>query len=449
MKIFYKPCGNPHDSYRQKKFILSTFQINGREGYEMDYADVERVIKNLKRSHHNQIELGWVHHNTVLKAVKVCEEEHMDLIVQDMDRFGGFQEKPRLNITEDDVKKFVDDFRKYPCVKGFYIWDEPWKDEFVREAGRQTEMFRKAAPGKLALSILVPSYNPDFRWDDTCEKNYLDYVRSFFDTIDPPVASFDYYPFGVAPVREDIDDQLDRSLVWNDLAAISGEAMRRSLPFWYYYQTLRVAKFSDLDYPMIRLQMNYALLYGAKGLQSFGCTGSSVSPEGSFERRKMLELDGREGWFYGDISRELARIEAMGNTWMALTRKHVFHGKEVLPENTFFNTLFRENVCDSKLLSLEELPFRCSVGEFDDGYGNEYLFVLNRDYKCSRAFTLPIKGEKRVYEVSEADGRQYVVSDRNTCLCVTLAPGSAKLYRLQDPEKEADEIEYICEDDKN
>ena len=44
----YAPLGNPKRDYKQDKFIISTFKINGRSSVDLSYEAVERIIKNLK-----------------------------------------------------------------------------------------------------------------------------------------------------------------------------------------------------------------------------------------------------------------------------------------------------------------------------------------------------------------------------------------------------------------
>ena len=48
-KLTYKPLGNSKRSYRQDKFIISTFKINGRNGEDLSYDDAKRIVKNLKK----------------------------------------------------------------------------------------------------------------------------------------------------------------------------------------------------------------------------------------------------------------------------------------------------------------------------------------------------------------------------------------------------------------
>lgn len=440
-RLSFEPLGNRERSYRQDKFILSTFQINGREREELEFDDVQRIIKKLKEAHHNQIELGWAHHNTVGKAVKVCEEEGLDVIVQDLSVFGGFQSSPNNEVAvEDDIREFVSNFDGYQCVKGYYVWDEPWKDPDVQKAGELIGYFEKYAPGKHAIAILIPSYNPKLTWKDG---SYLEYVDYFSKTVNPAVLSFDYYPYGVRPVKQRDENQLDLSLVWNDLGAIRAEGLRRNIPLWYYYQTLRVYGEFELNFPMVRLQMYYALLYGAKALQSFGATGSNASPMKSEEKRKMLELNGEEGWFYDDIKRECGMIAQMGKTLIALTSTHVYHSNEVLPENEYFNKYYREDISEDPIFDMQYLPRRCSVGTFADRQGNCYAMILNRDYETANTFVLKLKKKYRIYEVSKADGKHYCVNDETKKLAITLEAGSAILVRFQNREEEPCHMEYV------
>lgn len=440
-RLSFEPLGNRERSYRQDKFILSTFQINGKEGEEMEFSDIQRIIRKLKEAHHNQIELGWAHHNTVEKAVKVCEEEELDVIIQDRSVFGGFQESAdNVDAVEEDICQFVERFKGYQHVCGYYVWDEAWKKPDMQKAGELITYFEKCAQGKHAVAILIPSYNPEWTWKDG---SYLRYVDVFSKTVNPSVLSFDYYPYGVKPVLERDENQMDLSLVWNDLGAIRAEGLKRNIPLWYYYQTLRVGGEMKIDFFMIRLQMYYALLYGAKALQSFGVTGTIASPMKSEEKRKMLELDGQEGWFYDDIKHECAMIAQMGKTLIALTSTHVYHSNEVLPENEYFNEYYREDIAEDLIFDMQYLPRRCSVGTFSDRQGNCYAMILNRDYETANTFVLKLKKKYRIYEVSKADGKHYCVNDETKKLAITLEAGSAILVRFQNPEEEPCHIEYV------
>ena len=128
----------------------------------------------------------------------------------------------------------------------------------------------------------------------------------------------------------------------------------------------------------------------------------------------------------------------------ALTSKHVFHSPEVLKDNPCFDP-FRESLSASKVLLPGDLPFRCSVGEFEDAEGNVYLFIQNRDYYEKRPFTLQLNRDYRVYQVSCLDGFQHLSEEAASYLTLRLDPGDAQLIRLQAPAEEACLIDYVLQ----
>jgi hypothetical protein len=253
----------------------------------------------------------------------------------------------------------------------------------------------------------------------------------------------DFYPFSGDGSPFNDEEQLDNSDLWKDLAVSKLVSTKRKLPFWFYYQVIRMWKGPEMTFPMIRLQMNYALLYGAKALQCYGVAGSVCSPDKMEEKRRILESDFTEGCFFDDYKQQIAKIKEWGKTFIALKSEHVYHSPEVLRNDAYFNEHLREDVTES-LLDVKELPFRCSVGMLSDDYGNQYIGILNRDYERAQTFTLPLKGQYRVYEVSCADGRQYCINECTNCLNVTLREGDMVFYRLQNSKEDAYEIEYVC-----
>lgn len=441
----FKVQGNSERSYRQKEFIISTFQINGIEREEVSFEDAERIIKNLKEAHHNQIELGWAHHNTIAKAIEICNKEGLKLIIQDLSRFDGFQERIQTDEDlEEVVKQVSEEYKDEECLGGFYIWDEPCRDDAVALAAKYTDYFYKYAPGLLNLAILIPSYNSLFTWNNG---KFPDYVTHFLDTIKPPVISFDYYPFGVTPVKDESDEQLDISNMWKDLAVMRKESVERNIPFWFYFEAIRLNRYpKELTNPMITSNIFYALLYGAKGLQSFGATGSVASVDKELEKRRFLELNGEKGYFYEAIKESLGVVKAWGNTLMALTSEHIYHDEDLLKGDAYFDKHFREDIKNSSVFAMDKLEKRCSLGEFSDSYGNKYIYVLNRDYNDEKEFTLKLNKEYRIYEVLKTDGNQCKIADNATSLIVKLAPGDASLYRVDDADAEEYTITYVCED---
>ena len=125
---------------------------------------------------------------------------------------------------------------------------------------------------------------------------------------------------------------------------------------------------------------------------------------------------------------------------MALTSKRVIHDESVDPGIAAYADM-HQTEADSAYLA-GKLPHRASIAEFEDGYGNGYIMILNRDYEIAQTFDLPLNGNYRLYEVSKTDGCQYVVADSTDHIHVTLAKGDAVLYRIQNASEEAFTVEY-------
>ena len=98
----------------------------------------------------------------------------------------------------------------------------------------------------------------------------------------------------------------------------------------------------------------------------------------------------------------------------------------------------------SAVLSAAPLPPRTSIGELKDGYGNRYLLVLNRDFEKPSELALPLKKKSHLYKVCPHCGRQFQKDDSDV-LALSLAPGHAELWRVQDGDEEAYTIEYRIE----
>ena len=441
-KIYkFQLIGNKKRSYRQSKFIFSTFNLTGNSRVEMEPAMVDKAVQKMKKLGLNLIETAHSAMNTAMYALEVCEREGIDVVWQNYYLFGGFHDMFRRPTTEEEVRNIVEKTKHYKHLKGYYIWDEPWEEADIRACAEQTDWFDKYAPGKHAFSVMNPHF--DSRYHNWKNGRYPWYVGHFLDTVQPPVASFDYYPFGTENITEHDGDQLDRSQLWKDIGVVRRAALERDLPLWYYFGTLRTDPFPTYHFSMTRLQVNYALMYGAKGLQSYGLAGSLVSPDKLEEKRRVLENDYEEGCFFDDMRSLIGNTLNLGKTFIALHSEHVYHGKEVLPDDDYFNEHFREEIRNDDLTDLEELPFRCSIGRLSDDWGNQYMTVLNRDYLRTQVFTIPLNGTKRIYEVSKADGKHYCVNTSTDCLHVTLEPGDMAFYRVQDAEEEAFEVEYI------
>ena len=216
--------------------------------------------------------------------------------------------------------------------------------------------------------------------------------------------------------------------MWCDLAAVKRIADSRNIPFWFYYQGVNFQKAAIFTFPMIRLSMYAGAMYGAKALQHYCATDS------------IVDIDGNRLPFFEPQKQINSEFRALGDTLMALECKRVFHDDSCLAN---FEPMkqYTTPLSDSAFLA-DKLPYRTSVGEFEDKYGNRYMMVLNRDYLSDKSVTLKLDKSYRIYEVNRDDGLQSVKNDSTDMLSLHLEAGDAALLRLQPAEDEAFTVEY-------
>lgn len=407
------PLGNKRRAWRQDNFVLSNFSARA--------SDMRKCLRNCKDAGFTMVEIGWATHQQADEAVIYCEQEGLDLIFQDMTRYGGMQEFRRCE--EDALSKVIREKRAYRRLVGYYIWDEPWKDDQLAATRALTDECEQEAPDLLPFSVAIPSYNPDDTWENGLFPVYLE---KFVTVIDPPILSLDYYPIGLPGYTP--EQQLDNSKMWLDLGCMKALGETYGLPLWFYYQGQNLHNAPRFTFPMIRSMMYAATLYGCKGLQHFTAVGSIIDEDGnpawSFEEQKVIHEEFRN----------------LGGTLMALTARRVIHDGSVDTGNPAYTRL-HQTEADSAYLG-GPLPRRASVGELEDDYGNGYLLLLNRDYDRAQSFDIPLGDAYRLYEVSKTDGCQYVVADSTRRITVTLDKGDAVLYRIQKADEEAFTVEY-------
>lgn len=427
-----KPLGNPRFRWKQKDFILSTFSCVGE--------DMDLAIRNCKEAGFNMVELGWAPHEKAWEAVELCEKYELDLLFQDMTLMGGTMDDFNIQpVPEEDIRRVAEVLRDKKHTIGYYVWDEPYTDEQFSEARRQSDILEKYDPEALMFTVFLPSYNPEPTWESG---KYADRFEEYIKRLDPPVVSFDFYPYGdcceVYPgYTYSEEKQLDDSVMWLDLSIARKLAEKYNLPLWFYYQ-MKQALYNTqkLTFPMVRMNMYAAAVYGAKGLQCFPTSGRTVGAE-------LLVPSGEKGRFFEEIKQMHEVFRNWGNTLMALNSKLVYHSDDVVPYGPHAEIYkgMDDSITDSKILC-GTLPKRTSVGELEDEYGNRYLMIVNRDVEKELDATLPMKEAFRVYEVSKETGDQVLLADSTVELNVKLQPGEGTLLRIQPVAEEAALLRY-------
>ena len=407
------PLGNPHRIWKQDNYVLSTFSAKAK--------DMRKAIRNCAEAGFNMVELGWASHEQAEEAVVLCEQLGMKLLFQDLTRYGGMQGNRFYN--ENGLRELINEKRKWRCIEGYYIWDEPYIDDQLVEARKLTDQCQEEAPQLLPFCVAIPSYNAKFTWGNNL---FPEYLEKYVTTIDPPMLSLDYYPVGMGDHNETV--QFDRTRMWCDLGLMKKLGEKYNMPIWFYYQAQNLHHVNFYIFPMIRSMMYVGALYGAKGLQQYTAEETVITP------------DGDKGPFFEETKVMHEEFKNLGETLMALTCKRVILDEKVTPNCDMYEELHNK-VEDSAYLDCK-LPDRVCISESEDDYGNGYMMILNRDYMVEKNVSLKLNGNYRIYEVSKTDGLQYVKAESTDTIDVTLAAGDAVLLRLQKADEEAFTIEY-------
>lgn len=422
VKIIYRePLGNPGRKYRQDRFMISTFRALTK--------DLRKGLELCKDLGLDMVEFGWVSPEDSYRCVTACEEVGIDGIIQNWDVFGGFQTtKGERKVDVEKIKEYIEYTKKYKHVAGYYVWDEPYVDDKINAAAKLVNVFEELDPDRMSFTVAIPSYNDKWTWENGLFEEYL---YKYTDTINPVVLSLDYYPFSYR--KPERPKQLDDSNIFLDLALMRKICLEKKIPMWFYFQTqddVMTYSYESFSPEKVRTQVYLALLHGTVGLQHYNIYNGAITENA--EKGPLY-------FFTKDINH---RCHQIGKTLMALTSVGVFHSPEVLEGKKEFEA-FRQPISESAVLAEQELPMRCSVGEFVDSEGNRYLMIQNRDYHERRSFSLKLNKKYRIYEVSQEDGKQFVKSNSTQTLNVKPMQGEAVLVRLQDTDEEKFLIDYV------
>ena len=436
-----KVLGNQRFLWKQKEFVLSTFNCIGE--------DMDKAISNCKEAGFNLLEVGWGRSDKVWEAVEKCEQYGMDLIFQDISLFGGMMDAHDDRPVKDET--IVETANKLKSKKhtiGFYVWDEPHLDYLFKEARRQSDILLECVPDALLFSVFPPSYNSGPTWDNG---QYYAAFEEYLKVVEPPVLSMDHYPIGdyceLYPGLVYTDEkELDDSPMWLDLAVARNLARKYQLPFWFYYQGCGIFNTEKITFPMVRSMMYAGALYGAKGLQNYTAAGTYYLPSDGKPyptKETVLLATGEKGEFFEEQKAIHEEFRNLGNTLMALENRAVYHSSELMPFGKY-GEIYKEYADDMEksCILTGELPARTSVGELYDAHGNDYLFILNRDFYKALDAELHFKGRFHVYEVSKTDGKQSLINESVSGFRIKLEKGDAILLRLQDASEEPCTVAY-------
>ena len=433
------PVGNPRRVWKQDRFILhapspgpmiaSTGFFSGRG--DITYRKSRRAVKTTMDAGFTMMGCLWADSRLAMDIVRTAESLGADVLFQDLHRFGGMGNRNILCKTN-DYEKVMAETRNWKCIKGYCMWDEPILEEHLAETRKMIDYCERTYPDMLPYTVANPDYHSLCRWQDGA---YIPYIQRYLEVIDPAQMDFDYYPIG----RSEYDPalQLDNFTIWADLEIVRRNAATKGIPLWFTYQGHRYPwhpVYYRFHFNMARAMAHAGVLHGAKALECYTEFDGYVDP-----------ATGGPGVFFEEQKRLNQELRTLGNTLMALQCLNVIHDDSLLPNHPFMDG-YRTSMEESQLLTGKLSP-RISVSEHEDGHGNKYLMVLNRDYESPAHIQLFLKQPSHIYAVSKEDGEQHLQYMEAVDLSMHLEPGDLKLFRIQPADEEVCTIEYYLEKD--
>jgi hypothetical protein len=307
--------------------------------------------------------------------------------------------------TRAAIESLVRDYKQFPALGGYYLWDEPHVSNFPAVKTAQ-EILLELDPDRLPLTAMLPSYGP-YRYPYL----YPGFVRQWNHQVDPPVLSFDFYGVLQDPEREEgrvvVVDQLYRDLaLWSEVAQQSGK------PLWFYAAVSQRAPLARPTRATVGFQAYAAIAHGAKGIQWFsvrGFEGGSVDFVNA-----PLSADGTPGASYELLKSVNAELRALAPDFERMTAPRVRFTGPIPAHTSGFERGFGgiASISGNLIVSVHD--------DRETGRRDAYLLVVSRDLHAEQEVNIEFQpGRGAVVDGSTIERLQFA-----------LAPGGGRLLRL-------------------
>ena len=243
-----------------------------------------------------------------LRVMDLAEEAGIRILPFDA-RILELSSDPDATVDLSVVKAVTDDYRDHPAFAGYVIRDEPHAELFPL-LRRINDAFRAEDPAHEPFINLFPSYGTIHQLGF---EDYRTYVRSFIETVQPGILSYDNYP-----------TRLDTTLYeawYRDLRIVREETLRAGIPFMVFIlsegilEGLRVPNRAEVLW-----QVNSAIAYGSAGFGWFcyWTPPTNEPPEGAenvhveHHHDAMIDIKGERTPLYDHVKEANAYIKKVG-----------------------------------------------------------------------------------------------------------------------------------------
>ncbi|RYY06754.1 MAG: hypothetical protein EOP43_05360 [Sphingobacteriaceae bacterium] len=295
-----------------------------------------------------------------------------------------------ISNPETIVKRFMN----HPAVAGYYLKDEPAKNEFS-SLKVLVNKIKAIDKNHICYVNLLPTYAEANLLGTATYQAYLD---SFIKEVPVPMLSFDHYPI-IGNTNQSI-----RADWYNNLEMVAQTAKKYNKPFWAFALTTAFASYPLPTLATIRLQVYSDLAYGAQVIQYF--TYWTISDPNIDFHNAAITDDGKQTDVYQKVKQVSAEIKALSSVFYGAKMISVAHTGNVIPAGT--KPLKQ---LPKPILSLKTDGLGAIVSVLKNN-GNTYLVVVNRDFVHPVNLTIKVKhGVNQLFKAGSSITQKSAVSN--------------------------------------
>ena len=317
-----------------------------------------------------------------------------------------WQNPPSEEEMKARVAPVVARFNGHPAVHGYYIKDEPVFAEFPGLA-QLAGILRRLAPGKEAHINLFPQYASARQLGN---RSYSQFLDDYMQLVQPEWTGYDYYGF-----RQGEPITLKEQF-WENLATFGEAARRNHVKFVFCGLACAHWNYPVITEGMLAVQAYGALAYGARGLNWYTY---QTPPWWGGYHDAPLSRQGFRTPLWGamqNLHRTILRYAPVINH-LEWRRAYHFGGEAEFLARPDDSCLVRTAGSEQLLVS----EFR------HDRTGDDYILVVNKDFRLSRPIQLKLRDESRaVFRLRPWDAGE----ERYSGAQFWLPPGQAYFFRL-------------------
>ena len=324
-------------------------------------------------------------------------------------------------INENRIKTLVNKYKNNPNCVGFYVTDEPGKNNIWKDR-KLAQLVTKYAPDKATFSCLLPSYSP-YSWT-TDDYPYNKYVDAFVSKVKPSIIGNDYYPFQ----EHGINIQMGTSQYYKDMGYIRKSANKTGARFWQVVsaqQNWDTGDVGQMNSERLQIQANAAVAYGASAVIYF-------TAQSAFATSQIITGKVEPGKYYNTHKVANLRTLNAGRAIFGAESEAVYHSNISAAQASqyFVNSAPDGIISDSKILSTIKSSDKNGiiVGVLKKG-NTHFVVAVNKNYSANCTATITLKSAKSVALLNNDTGAFGGAASTNT-LSTNIIPGGIAVWQI-------------------